>query len=1091
MKHFKDSKGAVSVFLAIILIPCIVVTFLFVDIGRIFMSASMAKSSADLALDSLMTNYDAELKEWYGLIASCQNVNEFYDESAKFFVRNLQSRGLSDDEILLLSDYYAQATNDDSIHDFLKSDVQLNGSGMIKKIPDMDLSNPAILRKEIVEFMKYRAPVEFTIDMIDRLKGDPSVKAAEEERKNEDMVNRKKEFYETEGEFLRKAFNTYIHIRNYQVKLENTDNIDRNGYYDFVTRINFCKEYYKKISHNSIKTLSVFKYMKPFDRNLDDLTIDYYLTKHPITNDHSSYDASRIDELIDKLNVSITNFLSEIDSFATNQTIKDALNVYGESYGTQWWSHFYNPIVTDKEGPRKKLETKAKLMLQDYARVSQISKHTKANGTADDYRSQDIKDILAKTQRICKLYINKNTKATLVNEDGFSNSSKQYKDYYNVVEKLENYSFSACYMKDPANVVIKFEYGGVKSERNLQDAIAFVGNELTTIRNQLQSYVNELNIAIDGNQDDNSVKKEDRAVRLMDLADLAEQYEQKLNSWESEVNNRYNDLGGQKKNPDNIVVQDKELLKNKGNETDQEFVHRINRDSVTKLNLRLMNIRTQFITMINYIDGITFCDEPVKNIKNVDKMVQVLDNKINYEDVPYKNQALNNYLDQKYNALFKPSKNLFVQHLKEDNWCPIINPETKSVSTPELYIYMHDKFKRGGEHMDEVEKGENLYDDAKKDSEGDPLKKLEQMALYHGNGVNIISSFSGPNNFNLIGSSLQSAMDLFNNLFNGNIDSIRDDLYVTSYIMNMFSCATFNNQGLYQLTEDKTSLNLNNYSNKYSKYNNEEEGMWLSPLLTDPYNKTLRNNLINRDNNSAFEAEIEYILFGGDKNSKNADYVRTAYLNIYGLRYPINLISGFANLWTSGEDSLSNMINLSAIGIQGLTHGIIPVPVSKTVLIALVTMFETFNDIERLNAGFPVELYKVGIDDWWLALSESTVKNKTSISDGISSLDKNNKGKGLFYSDYLTVFTYLGLTSDDPNSMYQRIAEVIEANMRKCSNNNNFSIKNSIVYHQLETKVRVKPLFLDLKIFSEGDYSTDLKDKDDLWTYEVKQTRGY
>ena len=86
MKH-KSTHGAISVFLAIILVPCIVITSIFVDLGRSYMSRSMAESAGDLALNTLMTNYDADLSEWYGMIASCQNVDEYYEVTARYFLR--------------------------------------------------------------------------------------------------------------------------------------------------------------------------------------------------------------------------------------------------------------------------------------------------------------------------------------------------------------------------------------------------------------------------------------------------------------------------------------------------------------------------------------------------------------------------------------------------------------------------------------------------------------------------------------------------------------------------------------------------------------------------------------------------------------------------------------------------------------------------------------------------------------------------------------------------------------------------------------------------------------------------------------------
>ena len=59
------------------------------DISAIMIDLVREGVTADLALNSLLTNYDADLSEWYGMIASCQNIDEFYDVSAQFFLRTI------------------------------------------------------------------------------------------------------------------------------------------------------------------------------------------------------------------------------------------------------------------------------------------------------------------------------------------------------------------------------------------------------------------------------------------------------------------------------------------------------------------------------------------------------------------------------------------------------------------------------------------------------------------------------------------------------------------------------------------------------------------------------------------------------------------------------------------------------------------------------------------------------------------------------------------------------------------------------------------------------------------------------------------
>ena len=63
MRCFHKNRGAISVFLVIILVPCMLVSSVFVDISRVQLSRAVAESSADLALSTLMTYYDYDLNE--------------------------------------------------------------------------------------------------------------------------------------------------------------------------------------------------------------------------------------------------------------------------------------------------------------------------------------------------------------------------------------------------------------------------------------------------------------------------------------------------------------------------------------------------------------------------------------------------------------------------------------------------------------------------------------------------------------------------------------------------------------------------------------------------------------------------------------------------------------------------------------------------------------------------------------------------------------------------------------------------------------------------------------------------------------------
>ena len=165
MKKRKGTKGAISVFLAIILVPCIVISSVFVDLSRVHLSKAMTSSAADLALNALLTNYDADLKEWYGMVASCQEIQKYYQVSSDYFLRTISSQGMSDQEIILLSDYGSSTFEKSTIYDLLKVESKSDASGMVSHVEGTDLSNPSLLKDQIVEFMKYRAPIQIAEDL--------------------------------------------------------------------------------------------------------------------------------------------------------------------------------------------------------------------------------------------------------------------------------------------------------------------------------------------------------------------------------------------------------------------------------------------------------------------------------------------------------------------------------------------------------------------------------------------------------------------------------------------------------------------------------------------------------------------------------------------------------------------------------------------------------------------------------------------------------------------------------------------------------------------------------------------------------------
>lgn len=105
-KKKKDGlrKGAITVFLTVILVPCLVFASVFTDLSRVELAKAQAVSAADLSLNTVLAHYDPDLKEFYGMMASVQSPEEFMKKAEKYFSAMLKQNGVDDAQTGLFID---------------------------------------------------------------------------------------------------------------------------------------------------------------------------------------------------------------------------------------------------------------------------------------------------------------------------------------------------------------------------------------------------------------------------------------------------------------------------------------------------------------------------------------------------------------------------------------------------------------------------------------------------------------------------------------------------------------------------------------------------------------------------------------------------------------------------------------------------------------------------------------------------------------------------------------------------------------------------------------------------------------------------
>lgn len=139
----RDCKGAVTVFVTLLLIPSILVSGSGVDIARIYAAKSIVQDANQLGANAALASYDALLQDLYGLYGIMANDEEFAALADEYIKLTIFGEDWIDREM-------------GSFQLFYGSEVDL---GDIQPESGRNLANEAVLRRQIEEYAKFRAPV--------------------------------------------------------------------------------------------------------------------------------------------------------------------------------------------------------------------------------------------------------------------------------------------------------------------------------------------------------------------------------------------------------------------------------------------------------------------------------------------------------------------------------------------------------------------------------------------------------------------------------------------------------------------------------------------------------------------------------------------------------------------------------------------------------------------------------------------------------------------------------------------------------------------------------------------------------------------
>ena len=174
-RFLRKTKGAITIFLILIMLPMFTFSGLIVDGSRISAAKTRVSGAGDLAMNAALSEYDKNLYEIYGLFAVSKNMDELSENVSRYFFNTIESSGVLND-----SDSYTRQFVNSIFSSFGGTQMKFNNIVDTKVADSSDafkltgvessqIANPKVMERQIVDFMKFRGPVNLVKGLLTKL----------------------------------------------------------------------------------------------------------------------------------------------------------------------------------------------------------------------------------------------------------------------------------------------------------------------------------------------------------------------------------------------------------------------------------------------------------------------------------------------------------------------------------------------------------------------------------------------------------------------------------------------------------------------------------------------------------------------------------------------------------------------------------------------------------------------------------------------------------------------------------------------------------------------------------------------------------
>lgn len=906
MKIFYNKHGSLTVFMSLILTIVMIFTTVLIDGGRIILARNIVSGAGDMALNAGLTYYNSVLQDTYGLFAISKNMTELHDNLEVYFEATLKSSGLHDQGLVKeLVDIALSGSGSDEISDIMKMKLA-DGGFEVSQAAGANLSNANILRAQVLDYMKYRAPAVIGYGFLEKMNILKSLPA--QQKALEDKKDYEKKLKEIQDLCLR----IYKKSRDYEDYLK-----DPNGYFKTPQEIKhdiyyWGDENFKYSTQDAVAYVQVEK--------LPELGSEEVWT-------YNNHDPSGAD-----LEYYVNNF--------ENIIIKTRSDFAGMEY------------YKSKDIPISNSETKAFLESSRFTRYiiyynrykEDVAEFHKVNASYETSKLDHEKIIKDLNDDKDKLSEDNETGRDKIDEEIAKEEARwgKLENWYNKdflgSEPLDNYS---------EDLLVKKPYGpsydlNLLRDRYLsnikQDIKLLATPQMRTARDYYL-WFDELN-----------KKAVDIKSELVKLKSASEQLQNIADNWNVDIGNMA-ESGVKNDMHQDYATKTKAVIEGYVDEMIKIFQRSI--DYSSKVTANLKEFKYAGITPATdagsddqWVDGII---SYVSNLTNQDSL------KWN-EEVISKQEALHTLgaytPTEDSNLLFLNFENSIPEKIKRvvetkenakgyklvDSEFDYRDPKLRNFLGVECYEgdskYYVDPLFAFLERNSSATKPEGDADAKKKrkemingtyvDNKPEPVEisdvNISDVMASNAQAAQIMDGataedLQSSDENNLADNALEasgkaiSGFDRIGEILTGG----RDKLYLMAYTTTMFSCYTTNREA----------------------GGNKAE-------------KTLSGVPFSEKNNEAYRAEQEYILLGDPKLKNNVEGVKT---RIFGVRFLLNAIYAYTS-----DSALKTEALTMAMTIAGATGFL--VPIVQNILLLAAALTESVFDVNDLVDGKSVPLYK-------------------------------------------------------------------------------------------------------------------------------------